>query len=136
MTPRQRIEAECQRRGKTAVVAGCIELLGGREVDTELVVVLGGAHAPAVLDGRDEPYWLRVWAARGLLWAWDDVAVPSLVDAMSDEAWRVREMACKVVARNLVDDALPAVIALRDDPIPRVRAAALRAVERLTIGRG
>ena len=135
MTPRQRIEAECQRRGKTAVVAGCIELLGGREVDTELGVVLGGAHAPAVLEGRDKPYWLRVWAARGLLWAWDDVAVPSLVDAMSDEAWRVREMACKVVARNLVDDALPAVVGLADDPIPRVRAAASRAVERLTVGR-
>ena len=135
MTPRQRIEAECQRRGKTAVVAGCIELLGGREVDTELVVVLGGAHAPAVLDGRDEPYWLRVWAARGLLWAWDDVAVPSLVDAMSDEAWRVREMACKVAARSVVDDALPAVVGLADDPIPRVRAAASRAVERLTVGR-
>jgi hypothetical protein len=51
---------------------------------------------------------------------------------MSDEAWRVREMAAKVTARHLVGDALPEVLALRDDPVPRVRAAAERAVARIT----
>ena len=33
MTPRESIEAECANRGRGAVVAGCIELLNGRDVD-------------------------------------------------------------------------------------------------------
>jgi hypothetical protein len=37
-------------------------------------------------------------------------------------------MAVKVVARHVLGDALPAVAELRDDPVPRVRAAAGRAV--------
>jgi HEAT repeat protein len=89
----------------------------------------------AVLRGRageGPPYWHRVWAARGLLWAWDGTALPALREALRDDAWRVREMAAKVVARNLVGDALPDVEPLRRDPVPRVRAAAARAVVRLT----
>jgi hypothetical protein len=60
-------------------------------------------------------------AIRGLLWAWDS----AVSIALRDESWRVREMAAKV-ARHLVGDALPAVVELRDDPVPRVRAAAQR----------
>jgi hypothetical protein len=41
-------------------------------------------------------------------------------------------MAAKVVARHLLGDALPEVAALRADPVPRVRAAASRAVVLLT----
>ncbi len=41
-------------------------------------------------------------------------------------------MAAKVVAAHRVGRALDAVAALRDDPIPRVRAAAERAVVLLT----
>jgi len=66
------------------------------------------------------------------LWAWDDSALDAVSVALSDQAWRVREMAAKVVARHLLGDALPAVAELRDDPVPRVRAAANRAVARLT----
>jgi len=43
-------------------------------------------------------------------------------------------MAVKVVARYRVGDALEAVAALRDDPVPRVRAAAQSAVVILTAG--
>jgi hypothetical protein len=39
------------------------------------------------------------------LWAWDDVALPAVKSALNDEAWRVREMALKVVARHKLDDA-------------------------------
>jgi HEAT repeat protein len=67
-----------------------------------------------------------------LLWVWDSSATPSIVEALADEAWRVREMAAKVVARHLVDDALPGLTALDNDPVPRVRAAASRALRRLT----
>lgn len=134
-TPRQRVDDECRRRGKAAVVAGCIALLERRPVDPELIIALGGRPArwAGASDDRGGPhYWLRVWAARGLLWAWDDVALPQLVTAMSDEAWRVREMAAKVVARNDIGDALAAVSELRSDPVVRVRAASARDVARLT----
>jgi HEAT repeat protein len=133
-TPRQSIEDECERRGKAAVVAGCIGLLEGRNADPELIVALGGPPAYWAESGEPggPPYWLRVWAARGLLWVWDDQALPSVISALSDDAWRVREMAAKVVARHRLGDALPNVTDLRHDPIPRVRKAASRAVVRLT----
>jgi HEAT repeats len=132
--PRERIDAECAKRGKAAVVAGCIALLEGRETDGELIVVLGGPPALwAVGGGVEGPrYWRRVWATRGLLWAWDDIARPAILTALRDDAWRVREMAAKVVARHRLGDALPIVADLQHDPTARVRAAASRAVELLT----
>ncbi|HEX3004887.1 MAG TPA: HEAT repeat domain-containing protein, partial [Angustibacter sp.] len=116
------------------VVAGCRQLLVGRPVDPRLLLALGGPGAAKFLDGgqHDDTYWLRVWAARGLLWAWRDEALPELLAATCDVAGRVREMAAKVVARHAVGEALDAVVALRDDPVPRVRRAAERAVVRLT----
>jgi hypothetical protein len=134
-TPRERIASECQRRGKQAVVAGCVDILDGRDVDDALVVVLGGLHAEYVLSGWEggkSGYWPRVWAARGLLHAWEDAATPAITRATADEAWRVREMAAKVIARHKVGDALGVVAGLRDDPVKRVSAAAHRAVEILT----
>ena len=134
-TPRQRVEAECARRGRSAVVAGCVRLLSGDDADAGLITVLGGRTAPWALDpagGPERRYWYRVWAARGLLWAWEDSALDALLGALRDDAWRVREMAAKVVARHMVGDALAAVAELRDDPVPRVRAAAGRAVARIT----
>lgn len=132
LTPRQSIEAECARRGKAGVVAGCVALLAGREADPGLVVALGGPGAPRVISGENKQYWLRVWGARGLLWAWDDVAVKSVTAALRDDHWRVREMACKVIARHQVGAALRVVVELREDPVPRVRAAAARTLVLLT----
>jgi len=131
-TPRQSIGAECERRGKDNVVAGCMELLMGRTTDDTLLAALGGPPASEGAAGVSQPYWLRVWAARGLLWAWDEAALPAITHALTDEHWRVRETAAKVVARHLLGDALPVVAELRDDPVARVRAAADRAVVRLT----
>lgn len=134
-TPRGRIEAACSRVGKEAVVRACIEMLGGGDPDPVMVTILGGPQAMQVIHGEhrtDQSYWVRVWAARGLLWAWDDVAVEALMQAMNDDAWRVREMCCKVVARHAIGDALPVVAALRTDPVDRVRRAAARAVILLT----
>jgi hypothetical protein len=141
-TPRQRVEAECARRGRAAVVDGCALLLSNVSdddpLDVDLVMVLGGEPAAVVL--RDnlpevQRYWLRVWAARGLLWAWD-ANQPRGIDAirrgLSDPAWRVREMCAKVVARHAVGDLWEAVAALRDDEVPRVRSAADRALDSLT----
>jgi hypothetical protein len=139
LTPQQRIAAECARRGGHAFTAGCVDLLYGRyaQVDDDLITALGGEHGKNVLDGFNGGkggYWPRVWAARGLLHAWDDDATDAIIHATEDEAWRVREMAGKVVARHRVGDALDAVAGLRDDSVPRVRAAAQRAVVILTAG--
>lgn len=138
MTPRQSVEAECARRGHAAVVAGCVDLLSGRDVDDALVVALGGPGAHHVLAGGAggrRGYWPRSWAARGLLYAWHESATLAIVQATTDEAWRVREMAAKVIARHRLGDAIDAVSQLQEDPIPRVRAAAHRAIIRITTAR-
>jgi HEAT repeat protein len=136
-SPRKSVEAESERQGKTAVVAGCRALLAGREADPRLILALGGRPARWAA-GFDEPagpaYWLRVWAARGLLWAWGEEATPSILAALSDDSWRVREMATRVVSRHHLADALPIVKRLRKDPNARVRKAAERAVALLSGG--
>ena len=117
------------------MVAGCIQLLAGADADEKLVMALGGPHARRVLDDgpdSDQRYWLRVWAARGLLWVWDGNGLEAVRHALGDPAWRVREMATKVVARHLLGDLLAAVAERRADPVPRVRAVASRAVAVLT----
>jgi HEAT repeat protein len=111
-----------------------VDLSAGLEVEAEVVAALGGPPARWALDGGapGPDYWMRVWAMRGLLWVWDEVALPSVLNALADPAWRVREMAAKVSARHQLDDALSRLLALRDDPVARVRAAAVRAVMRMT----
>ena len=52
--------------------------------------------------------------------------------ATEDAAWRVREMALKVIARHRLGEGMAAALELRTDPVPRVRAAAERAVVQLT----
>jgi hypothetical protein len=127
------IEAECARRGKDAIVADCVALLRGA-VDPDLLRSLAGPGSEKYFDGREhhDTYWFRVWALRGLLWAWDASATNCVCEALADDAWRVREMAAKVVARHLIGEASEAVAELRDDPVPRVRSAAERALMRLT----
>src|SRR5262249_54337077 len=94
----------------------------------------GPAAARKYFDGRehDDLYWFRVWALRGLLWAWDARATRHVKAAMSDESWRVPGMGAKGTARHVVGAALPELVALRAYSAPRVRAAAERAVARIT----
>ncbi len=131
-TPQQRIETECARRGKDAVVADCVALLQGA-TNPDLLRSLAGPGAEKFFDGKEhhDTYWFRVWALRGLLWAWDASATGCVCQALHDDAWRAREMAAKVVAKHLVGEATAAVARLRDDPVPRVRQAAERALIRL-----
>ncbi|WP_426562431.1 hypothetical protein ACPPVT_17365 [Angustibacter sp. McL0619] len=132
-TPRQSVEDECTRRGVGPVVAGCVDLLNGKAVDDDLVLALGGPPADWIRNGEPSgpPYWLRVWAARGLLYAWDVSATAAVINALQDDAWRVREMALKVVARHSVHAASGRVDELRSDTSARVRAAAARASRQL-----
>jgi HEAT repeats len=139
VTPRQHVEAACERLGKQAVISGCVDILLGHAIDDDFVIALVGPNALYVLGGREggqRGYWPRVWAARALLYAWEDSAAPAIARAAADESWRVREMAAKVVARHRVDDAFTAITGLLDDPVPRVRAAAERAVRILIANQG
>lgn len=106
MSPRGRIERECQRQGTSRVAAQCVAILNGAEIDA---AVLAGPGAASVLEGAAggvSGYWPRVWALRGLLYVWDELATKCVIGAASDEAWRVREMCAKVVARHQIDAAL------------------------------
>jgi hypothetical protein len=126
-----------EARGEATIVTACVELLGGADVDDDLVVAIAGVQGAAALEGRGyKEHWLRVWGARGLLYVWDDAALPALLAAVNDDEWRVREMVAKVVAKRLLDDAAGAVASLCGDPVPRVRAAAERALLRLATDAG
>lgn len=97
---------------------------------------LGGAHAAGLLqrqafESRDQDYWPRVWGARGLLHVWAADARPAVIGGLSDPAWRVREMAAKIVRVEELADAETELTALVADPVPRVRAAALLALGRV-----
>ena len=131
ITPRQRVEALAARTGATAVVDGCLRLLAGRLVSDDFVIALGGPGALSVLDGRND-YWPRVWALRALLYCWHPRAAAATLAATADPAWRVREMAVRVIARHLPDGIFPNGERLLGDPVARVRAAAERALLRLT----
>jgi hypothetical protein len=140
-TPRQSIEAACARLGARVVIRGCVTLLGGEDVGPELIEPLAGPDQVRFLDAPDDQrYWLRVWGARGLLWALGTPQAPAadtpwvvdaVVGALGDEHWRVREMAAKVVARYRLDAAQPAIVVLLADGTPRVRTAAARALRLL-----
>jgi hypothetical protein len=131
VTPQQSVVAECARRGKSGVVSGCIHMLERCEFDDSLLLALGGPHASQVLAGREGGkggYWPRVWAMRALLYAWEDSATAVVINATTDDSWRVREMAAKVCGRHCVEGAFDAVARLQDDRVPRVQAAAERAI--------
>lgn len=136
ISPRESVKRECAARGTKAVIAGCVALLRGSEADAQLIYALGGPPARwAVTGGESGPdYWLRVWAARGLLYAYDASAGPAVVEALGDEHWRVREAAAKVCARHRIDSALPLLANLAGDSQLRVRRAAERAVIRIMDG--
>jgi hypothetical protein len=79
-----------------------------------------------------QDYFVRTWALRAMLYAWHESASTTVIDALQDEHWRPREIALKVVAKRLADGDVDAVARLQDDPVPRVQAAARRALAQLS----
>ncbi len=135
--PRQLVAEACGQYGATTIAQWCADLLDGSvaydDSTKPSLTWLGGAHAEAEIRRGDmaergQDYWARVWAARGLLYVWVPQAVPAIVDALSDPAWRVREMAAKVVRLREIGEAADALQDLVTDDVPRVRAAAVRAL--------
>jgi hypothetical protein len=128
------------RVGGDTVASWCAELLTARvdhdDPDRPTLEWLGGASTSYVegrlQDSATFDYWPRVWGARGLLHVWPAAAEPAVtaavVAALADPAWRVREMAAKVVAQHEVGEAADALLPCAADPVARVRAAAVRAL--------
>ena len=120
--------------GEPAVVSLCVELLEGADAHEhipELVYLTGHAFGAGSGD-RDladwADYWPRSWAARGLLYVWDDSATDAVVAGLGDEHWRPAEMCLKVATRHEVGGAGDGAVALSTHELPRVRAQALRAL--------
>lgn len=137
MRPDQRVAVAVQRWGVERVVTGCADMLrAGPDdvpdgVDRELTMELGQLSDPEWLAGGKPPghaYWARVWAARALRYVWLDTAAPAVLTALGDQQWRVREMTVIVVADRELAEAADTLVALTADEVPRVRAAAARAL--------
>ncbi len=134
--PVDHVRAACRRFGEPEVAVRSAELLSGASpfAETGFIVAITGRAGASEMGRRrpdDDPallYWPRVWGARALLYAWDDSVAPVVVAALTDDAWRVREMAAKVVARRELGAAADALARMLADPVPRVRAAAARAL--------
>ncbi|MCW2672727.1 MAG: hypothetical protein JWP14_1316 [Frankiales bacterium] len=120
--PRDRVAILVREDGETQTALACEEVLLG-ESDPPLCLWIGGRHAATRIEGP----WPRTWALRAFLYCWDDQVGAAVIDAVGDEAWRVREMAAKVVVRRELA-ASHLLEPLLADPLPRVRVAGLRAL--------
>lgn len=126
-SPEARIALAIERFGERDVADRAAALLTGTNEGEEFLLWVGGRHAQGILDGAPALYWPEVWGARTLLYAWDDAAAAVIRAGLANQAWRVREMCCRVVvARELAfgEDLLP----LLTDEVARVRANAARAL--------
>jgi len=123
----ERLAAAVAKWGAAKVVQRAVELVGGFNSGEEFLLVVGGRHAQGILGGAPPLYWPELWGTRALLYVWDDSAAPAVVAALTNQAWRVREMATRVVAtRSLL--VAEAVAELLRDEVARVRASAARAL--------
>lgn len=136
--PSVRIGLAVQRWGERGLMDRCVRLYRAMDWgdEPELMSYLAGRKGPrwVELGFGVQGYFVRTWALRAMLYAWDESAVMTVIDALEDEHWRPREMALRVIAKRQVDGDVDAVAELSDDPVPRVRAAARRALERLGAG--
>lgn len=122
-----RLAAAVSLWGEKEVATRAIALIGGFNAGEEFLLYVGGRHAQGVIDGAPVLYWPELWGTRALLYAWDDSALPAVTAALTNQAWRVREMATRVVAARELDLSAALVVLLVDE-VARVRAAAARAL--------
>jgi hypothetical protein len=132
-TPREHWAAVERQYGAASTVQWCVELLAGvvtaEHTEHPAFDALGrGGYLERILAGESPDYWIRVWAARGLLYVWDEAASPSVVAGLSDEHWRVREMCAKVCRRRGLGQAGDGLARLLADEVPRVRLVATLAL--------
>lgn len=126
-SPAERIAKVVAELGEDDVIARATALIAGLNAGEEFLLAVGGRHAQGILDGAPPLYWPEVWGARTFLYVWNDSAAPAVLAGLGNQAWRVREMSAKVVARREL--AYPAEVAeLATDEVARVRAQAARAL--------
>ena len=126
-SPGDRIALAIQKFGERDVADRAVALLSGNNEGEEFLLWVGGRHAQGILDGAPALYWPEVWGARTLLYAWDEPAGASVRAGLANQAWRVREMCCRVVAARELPFAEQLVPLLADE-VARVRANAARAL--------
>ena len=133
-SPGDRARAAADALGDRAFTRWCGDLLAGwaewGDPDLPDIGWLGGRPvlgwgSPERLVG-ETGYWARVWAARALLYVWDDACEADVMSGLGDPAWRVREMCAKVAARWEVGAAAEVCAELLGDQTTRVRMAAIR----------
>lgn len=132
MTPREAIAKACREAGEQRVALWCAELITDPAWDHPVLEWIGGrslaAYQERGLTNDVNEYWLSVWGARGLLYAWDPRVAPAVVSGLDDPAWRVREMCGKVARLRELGEAAEALARLTKDDTARVRLAAVRAL--------
>lgn len=123
----KRLAAAVTEYGEAAVVLRSLSLLAGNNEGEDFLLYVGGEHAKGIIDGAPVLYWPELWGMRVLLYVWNDSAAPAVTAALENQAWRVREMACRVAAARELPVA-DALVKLLPDDVARVRAAAARAL--------
>jgi hypothetical protein len=126
-SPGDRIALAVGQFGEAGVAERATSLLGGNNEGEDFLLWVGGRHAQGILDGAPALYWPEVWGARTLLYAWTDSAAPAIRTGLANQAWRVREMCCRVTAAR----ELPfgdTLLELLTDDVARVRGNAARAL--------
>lgn len=126
-SPGDRIALAVERFGEREVSDRAAALLSGTNEGEEFLLWVGGRHAQGILDGAPALYWPEVWGARTLLYAWDGPAAEVVRAGLANQAWRVREMCCRVVVVRDLPFGGELIPLLRDESA-RVRANAARAL--------
>ncbi|GAA1001485.1 HEAT repeat domain-containing protein [Subtercola frigoramans] len=122
-----RLDAQVKLDGESRVASRASSILRGGYEGEDFLRVVGGPHAEGILTGAPALYWPELWGARALLYVWDDSAAPAVLAALTNQSWRVREMAARVCATRSLgtpDD----FARLTTDEHARVRSAAARAI--------
>lgn len=127
LPPQQRIAVAVNKYGEEDVVEGAISLMSGNNEGEVFLLYVGGEHAQGILDGAPALYWPELWGTRALLYVWNDSAISAVLGALSNPAWRVREMAARVVATRGIP-ASDELVPLLSDTTPRVRIGGAKAL--------
>ena len=136
MHPRERIPLAIERWGRDELLRRLGQTLRLQAADPiegdllDLAIFLGERQADRSWTAevsQGHAYWAQVWAARALLYVWDDALAPDVVVALDHPSWRVREMALKVVVSREIGCA-DVLEPLASDDVPRVRTALARAL--------
>lgn len=123
----ERLNTAAREEGEPSVARRARVLLEGGYEGEDFLRIVGGTHAEGILSGAPALYWPELWGARALLYVWDDSAKRTVIAALGNQSWRVREMCAKVCAAREIGE-IAEIGVLTTDEHPRVRSAGARAL--------